>query len=83
MNKLLVEIMLPAAEQTYDIYIPLDSKLRDITKLLTSLFSELAAGKFAPAEPNLLCDAQTGKILDMNKNAAELGLMNGSKLLLV
>ena len=83
MNKILVEIMLPAAEQTWDVLLPPDSKLTDITKLLVKMFSDLADGKYKPVQINLLCDGETGHMLDMNRSPAELGIRNGDRLLLI
>lgn len=81
-DKLLVEIMLPAAEKTYDVFIPPDSKIKDIIKLLIKMFSELAKDYYAPVQTTLLCDAN-GSILDMNSSPVELGIKNGSRLMLI
>jgi peptide subunit release factor 1 (eRF1) len=83
MYKILVEIMLPAAQTTYDVYIPPDSKISEVIGLLAPMFSQLADGKYKPTETNLLCYANTGAIFDMNKSAAELGITNGSRRLLI
>jgi hypothetical protein len=83
MNKILVEIMLPAAGKTYDVYIPLQSRIGEIINLLAGIFSDLADGDYKPVQTNLLCDAETGIIFDMNKSPADLALKNGSKLMLI
>ncbi|MCL1792120.1 MAG: methyltransferase [Peptococcaceae bacterium] len=83
MNKILVEIILPAAGQTYEVYIPLESKIHETADLLAVLLGSLAGNKYQPSKTNLLCDAKTGKILDINKSVAGHGLRNGSRLFLV
>jgi hypothetical protein len=82
-NKILVELLLPAAEQTYDVYLPPESLTSAVQKLLSSIFNELADGKFKPTGAEILCDAETGAIYDMNMTVAELGLKNGSRIMLI
>ncbi|MCL1853219.1 MAG: hypothetical protein FWF88_09355 [Peptococcaceae bacterium] len=83
MNKILVELTLPAAEQTYDVYLPLESEIGEIVNLLCALFSDLARGKYMPTANTLLCDTETGDPFDKNKTAANYDLKNGSRILLM
>ena len=83
MNKILVEVMLPAAQKTYDVYLPLELTIREITQLLVKMFADLNEGDYMPAPINLLCDGQSGDVLDISKSPAELGVTNGVRLLLI
>ena len=83
MSKVLVEVMLPAADRTYDVYIPLESKTSEVIKLLSGMFAEMAEGKYQATDSDILCDAETGTIFDVNRIIAELGIKNGSRLLLI
>lgn len=83
MKKVLVEVMLPAADRQFDVFIPLECSIRDITRMLEAALTELSAGKFEAANSSFLCDAETGKILSFDNMAWELGIQNGSRLILI
>jgi hypothetical protein len=83
MSKVLVEVTLPAAEKTFDVYIPLESKVGEVLKLLGGIMTDLSDGKFMSTNNDVLCDAVTGTIFDIDRVIAELGIKNGSRLLLI
>ena len=83
MDKILVEIYMPIIARSYDVYIPLMLKIHEVEKLLATAFAELSDGYISPSSEPTLCDKESGKPLDINKSALELGLMNGSKLMLI
>lgn len=82
-NKALVEIFVPAAMQRYDVYVPLESKMSEVVKMVTVALGELSDGKYKATDKAILCDADTGKIFDVNIEVAELGIKNGSRLMLI
>lgn len=83
MNKILVEIFLPAANMSFDVYIPLESQMSEVLTLVSSLLSDLSDGKYKATNDAVLCDATTGIIFNINMAIAELGIKNGSKLMLI
>ena len=82
-NKILVEISVPAADKTFDVYIPLDSKLAEVSRLTAIALSDLSGEKFKADAGTILCDADTGDVFDRNKEIAELGIHTGSHLMLI
>ena len=83
MNKILVEIFLPALGQKYDTLIPIEIKLSEVIVLLTKVLNELSNGSYIATEDAILCDLETGNIFSVNMSVYELGLKNGSKLMLI
>ncbi|WP_068673720.1 EsaB/YukD family protein [Oceanobacillus sp. Castelsardo] len=83
MNKVLVEIFLPAANESFDVYIPVESRLSEVLQLVSSLLSDLSAGKYKATQDAVLCDAKTGMIFNINMAVSELGIQNGSRLMLI
>lgn len=83
MNKVLIEVLLPASGEIYDVRIPLDSQLGEVAMLVMKQLEILSKGRFVANDTTVLCDAQSGKILDINKFVAELGIQNGSRLMLI
>lgn len=82
-DKILVEILVPAAGEKFDVYIPLEGMISEIIVLVAKVLSDLSEGKYKADEAAALCDMKTGDILDINMRAAELNLKNGSYLMLI
>lgn len=82
-HKALVEISVPASGEKYDVWIPLGSRMSDVLKLVSAALSDLSNGKYCAAEDAVLCDAETGIIYNVNMEVAELGIKNGSRLMLI
>lgn len=83
MNKLLIEVYLPAAQKSFDLLIPADMKVSQLTKLAAQALSQLSGALYAADDDSLLCDRESGRILDINMTAWNLGLRNGSRLMLI
>ena len=83
MDKILVEVYLPSSGSSYDVYIPLASPLNEVLYLISNLLSDLSRGYFKSDGSAVLCDAATGRVLNINTTVFESGLKNGSKLLLI
>ena len=82
-NKALVEVTVPASGEKFDVFIPLESRMSEVAKLVASAISDLSEGKYRATADAVLCDAETGSLYDVNKEIAELGIQNGSRLLLI
>jgi hypothetical protein len=83
MEKILVEVFLPAANKSFDVYIPLKLRFYEVTFMIAKAVSELSNGFFNAQEVSLFCEKSTGKLLNVNRSSEELGLKNGSKLMLL
>jgi hypothetical protein len=83
MHRILVEVYNPASNDTYDVLIPMESKLYEVTQLMSNAVSELSQGFYKATQQTVLCDRVTGQVLDINSSVEELGLKNGSKLMLL
>ena len=83
MHKILVEVYNPASDNSYDVFIPLKSPVYEVVYLLSTTISELSQGHYIATEQTILCDRMTGNVFDINKTIEELGLKNGSKLMLL
>lgn len=82
-DKVLVEILVPAADKSYDVYIPRSSKMSDVVKMTAAALSDLSNGKFKATDEAVLCEADTGIIFNVNMEVAELGIKTGSRLMLI
>lgn len=82
MRDILVELYVPAVEETYDVFIPLQASIYKATLLLEQAVRGLTDGRFL-AKDALLCSRKNGDILQRNASAEELGLRNGDQLMLI
>lgn len=83
MDKILVDIYVPAINKNYDVYIPFKSKFYDVVEMVTAIVEEISDGNFIASDDAVLCNGLTGAIYNVNMSSAELGLKNGSKLMLI
>lgn len=83
MRKLIVEVYLPAAQRAFDLQIPSNARLSQVSELVGRTLTELSGGLYTADEASTLCDRETGEILNINMTVWELGLRNGSKLMLI
>lgn len=83
MDKILIEVSLPAADRSFEIYIPLDQKFYEVTLIISKLIGELSNGMFICDDDAVLCEKSTGHILNIDMSARELKLKNGAKLILL
>lgn len=83
MNKVLVNVFVPMLNKSYDIFIPVQSQLFEVAELIKKAILELSEGQFIPTQDTAISLKRTGEILDINATVIELGIGNGTKLMLV
>lgn len=83
MKKLTLEVYLPAALRTFDVQVSAAAPLSQVVELTAKAMAELAEGLYIADPPPVICDRETGCILNINMTVWELGLRNGSRLMLI
>lgn len=83
MNKIVVEVQVPAVNKVYDARIPRDVQIWEVAKLISQMVAALEPGMYAEDNQAVLCDYETGQILDTNKLVDDVGLVNGSRVILM
>ncbi len=82
MEKILIELFVPAAGCTFDVFVPTHCKVSEVLQLLCAAVKELSEGKLIPQKDTLLCDMQ-GTPLDINMSVANANLRNSDRLMLI
>ncbi len=82
-EKIIAEVLFPAAEKVCQVRIPLDLRVYDITLLLTKLFSDTNLESYSPTNRAVLCDGCSGIRFSGKSTPRELGWENGIRLLLI
>lgn len=83
MDKILVEVYVPVLEKSYDFFIPLQSQMSDVLELMKRGIADLTGGEYISNEDSFICHKENGAIININKSVVELGLKNGSRLMLI
>lgn len=83
MNKVLVNVFIPILNKSFDIFIPAQSQVYEVTDLIKRAVTELSEGQFMSSRDTVLASRMTGEIFDINSTVFELGIENGTKLMLI
>lgn len=83
MDKVLVEVFVPALNEAYDMFIPLRSPMYEVLELMKKAVTELSEGQFVANQNTALCHRASGAIININRSVFELNIQNGSKLMLI
>ena len=82
-NKVLVELIVPELEESYDIYIPVDKKVGSVVKLLNKAIFELSDGNYNVGEKSFIYNRDNGIRYDINQIIKETDIRNGTKIILI
>ena len=83
MNKIIVQVYLPVNGNTYEIRLPDNMYVHDVTEVLSELFAEIAKGFYCSGSVNVLCFRDQGESLPQNQTLKELGIRNKSSLMFI
>lgn len=83
MNKILISVYVPSLATTYEIFIPMEVRLHEIIGFISTAVEQYSEGQYRSNHKEVLCEKKDGKVLDINYSAYELGISNGSKLVLI
>lgn len=82
MNSIIISVKVPGSGRTFEIKVSPNIFVGELTSLLINAFENLTDEDFNPVN-SVLCDITTGQILDINMTLGNLGIVNGTGLLLI
>lgn len=83
MDKVLVSVRVPAMDETYDIFLPPESPMYEVQELIKKAVSAMSHGQYLTGTDSILCFGNNGGIVNINLSVRELGIRNGSRLILI
>lgn len=83
MNKIIIEVYIPASSNKYEMRIPISVQMFKVLELIKKAVLESENGRYKPDDTAILCARNSGDIINLNLTANELGIKNGSKLMLI
>jgi len=82
-NKVIVKIIVPKLEMTYDVFIPISKKVSTILYLLTKSVNELTSGDYVINEYINLYNKDTKEVYELDKIIKDTNIRNGTELILL
>lgn len=83
LEKTLVNVYVPVVGKSYDMFIPLCLQMGEVLELIKTAVTKLSYENFVASNENIICNRDNGEIFDINLSVYELGIRNGSQLMLI
>ena len=83
MEMVIVEINVPSISTSFDFKIPTGFKVSEVIDEIVRILEVTQNNINFDTDIRLLCDMNNGKIMNPDKLMADLGIKDGSKLMLV
>ena len=83
MNKVLIEVCMPAIGEHFDVFVPMDVPIQEVNSLLAEGISEITNGKYTVSKCELLCTKEPAGLLDPSLCLRDYGIKNGTQLYLI
>lgn len=82
-NKVLIKLLVPELDSTYDAFIPVNEIIWKITKMLTKSVSDLSNTCLGNNKEYLLINKVTTRIYNSNEIVINTDIRNGTELILI
>lgn len=82
-NKVLVEIVVPELDESYDVYIPVNKKVGNIIELVNKALKEVSNGTYINNNKKNIYNVLTGNSYDMDILVRNTDIRNGTILIIV
>ena len=82
-NKVCIDLIVPAIEEKYNIFIPVNKKTIEIIFLLNKAINEMSDHSFPMSDELSLVSATDGTVYDVDKTILENKILNSTKLILI
>ena len=81
-NKVLVQVLIPDVEISYDVFIPISKRIGNIIQLIIKAINDY--GEYYPENPHAaLYNCQTGALYDINSLVYDTDIRNGTQIVLI
>ena len=73
-NKILIELLVPSIEKTYDLYVPVNKKVGTVKRLIEDALADLSNKNYVPRKDTNFYSYETGNIYDVNQTIIAIHL---------
>ena len=81
-DKIILSVYIPAEDRTVEARVSRGMKISSVTELLTEMIIRRESD-YIPRGTVILCDRRNGAIMNPNDHIADLGLGNGSEIIMI
>lgn len=82
-NKVIVKLIVPILDETYDLFIPANKKVGKAINLLSNALSDMTEGVFNYDEHLALYNRNTGEMYSPDALVKNTNIRNGTELILL
>lgn len=82
-NKVLVELVVPTIESSFDVYLPINKRIGNIITLLNKTVAEFSEGCYEGTNNTALYNRETSEKYDVNTLLYNTDIRNGTTLILL
>lgn len=83
MRKVLIGLQIPAAQKHFDIFVPADLNIRELTELLAKGVVELCDGQYLYSGQEMLARKDPETLLDPEQTLSSYGIRDGAQLVML
>ncbi len=83
MNKVFIEIYIPAIGEHYDIFVPVDIPIQDLTRVIINGIVEITNGRYVTSQSEHLCIKEPVGLLNPMLTLYDYGVIDGTEIYLV
>ena len=82
-NKVLIKIIVPEIDESYDLFIPVNEVVWKIIKLVTKSISDLSGGDLDLEKEYMLINKETSLVYDNNAILIDTDIRNATELIMI
>ena len=83
MNKVLVKICVPAAGDSFDMFVPVDIPIKDVGRVMADGVVEITNGKYITSGLEQMCMKDPTGLLDPTRSLQDYGVRGGAEIYLI
>lgn len=82
-NKILIKLIVPEIDESYDVYIPINKKVGNVIVLLIKAISDMTNGVYRGTTKTCLYNKMTGEKYSINTLIRQTDIRNGVTIILI
>lgn len=82
-NKVLVKVLVPELERTFDVFIPVNELVWRVRQMIIKVVSDLTGVGIDPRSPSILINKSSNNIYTNNQIIIDTDIRNGTELILI
>ena len=82
-NKVLIHLLVPEIDESYDIFIPISLRIGKVLELLNKSLVDMSKGAYQPSDTKNLYNMEDASIYDINLLVRETNIRNGVNIIIM